>query len=155
MGNTITGNGFLDDLGAARGGVLAAQGGAINVRQATISANAAGGAIAFGNSVVDVRDNTTISGNVFFSLGAYGGHGVVASLRSVARVRDGASILGHPGAGVYIESGGALDVRLGSSVSGNSGYGLSCVGLEASFSGNTSGITGNAAANIAPTCTGF
>jgi hypothetical protein len=114
-----------------------------------------GGVIAFENGVVDLREGTTSTANVSLGPGLYGGHGVAASFRSVARVRETVSISGNQGAGVYLESGGAVDLRNAPVITGNSLYGLACVGAEASFSGVTANITGNAPGDIAPSCTGF
>lgn len=153
--NTISGNGFRDDTTNSRGGAFAFQAGAIDIREATIWGNAGAGVSAFEGGVVDVRQNTTIFGNVFSAPGLYGGHGVSAGLRSVARVRETVSIAGNAGAGVYVENGSAVDFRGVSTITENSGYGLNCTGTEASFSGVTTGITGNQSGDIAPTCTGF
>ncbi|MFQ5990500.1 MAG: right-handed parallel beta-helix repeat-containing protein [Candidatus Methylomirabilales bacterium] len=146
--NTISGNGFLDPV---KGGIFAFLGGAIDVRNATITGNDGAGVQAFENGFITLRNSTV-------KLSAT--HGVTAFLRSTVRLRDGSAIRNNPGDGVRIGAGSAVDFRSGvvTTVTESGGFGLECFGDEASFSGNTSGIASapsNASGAISPGCTGF
>jgi hypothetical protein len=57
---------------------------------------------------------------------------------------------GSAGQGVQAGFRSTVRFRNGSAVSGNAGFGLQCLGNEASFSGDTSGI-----ASISSSYTGF
>lgn len=156
--NTISGNGFGDPTKA---GIFAFAGGMIDVRNATITGNSGAGAQAFLNGVIELRSSTA-SSNIFASAGFNGGHGVIAGLRSTARLRGGTTVQNNAGDGIQIFTGSAVDFRGApdpvSIVTGNGGFGLQCFGTEASFSGDTSGIApapSNTSGAISPGCTGF
>lgn len=110
-----------------------------------------GGVFAFRGGSLLIRGGAKINDNT--------GNGVTVGLRSSARIFD-ATINNNTANGILLRQGGGL--LLGTpavTVTGNSQFGLQCVGTEASFEGDTSGITGNGVdgtQNVSlPACTGF
>jgi parallel beta-helix repeat protein len=107
-----------------------------------------GGVFGFLGSSLDIRF-ATINGNT--------GDGVTLSLRSTARMFDDI-VNNNTGNGISLALGGGLLLQSGVTpvtVAGNTFYGLQCNDGESSFAGNISGISGNTAGNLSPTCTGF
>jgi hypothetical protein len=142
---TITGN---------TGNGVSGSGSSVRIRESTISGNAGAGVLAFLGTALDLRD-TTVSGNT--GLGppnTIAANGVSLSTRSVARIRGG-TIQNNANDGIQLVLGSGLFLQTPAvSVTGNGSFGLSCIGDEASYVGNTSGIGANNLGMIQG-CTGF
>jgi hypothetical protein len=78
---------------------------------------------------------------------------------STVRIRGNSNVNDNAGDGVLVENGSAVEFSTfgggTTTVSGNVGFGLNCLGAEASFTGVTTGIAANGAGTIAAACTGF
>lgn len=178
-GNTILGNGTT----TSRFGILVTRASAVFLRGGNSirqngSANGGGGISAQHASVIRTgpSDNplspTTneISGNT---------NGLQGYTNASIDLRGGVSVTGNTRFGVYLDQGSRLRMESSTisangidgvyvlrassaefagsanSVSANGTYGLYCNDGESSYSGNVAGITGNPAANVSPTCTGY
>lgn len=148
--NVISGNGA--GVPGNRAGVFAFQGGTVDVRDARIDGNFGAGVQAFEGGIVDVR-RTRIENSVFVTPGFDGGHGIVAGLHSVLRLRDNTAVTGNAGNGVQVFSDSGVDFRndpVPALVAANGLVDLECFGAESSYSGNTSNV-----ASISGGCTSF
>ena len=115
-----------------------------------ITGNAKGGISGFSGASLFIRD-ATIDGNT--------GNGVMLNLRSTSWM-FGNTINNNTGNGIFLAQGAALLLQDPAvKVTGNVLFGLQCAGTESSFSGNTSGISGNGSGDpeeqVSPSCTGF
>jgi parallel beta-helix repeat protein len=84
-------------------------------------------------------------------------NGIVLSLRSTLRIYD-STVSNHPlhGVAVYDGSAAAFYHPTGTqavSITGNTGWGVFCGGGESSYTGDTSGVTGNTSGDVS--CSGF
>ncbi len=154
--NQIAGNGALDP--SSKGGVFAFEGGSVEIRDAVVSGNFGGGILAFMGGIAEVR-RTNVTGSVNQQAGPNqltdfnGGHGVLAGMHSVVRLRGPLVVTGNQGVGVRVYNASGLEFRneLGApQVNDNTLGGLDCGGGEASFVGDVSGVS-----SIAGGCTGF
>jgi parallel beta-helix repeat protein len=92
----------------------------------------------------DIR-SATISNNT--------GNGVTLTTRSTARMYDD-TISNNTGNGIWLALGGGLLLQSPPvAVTGNPGFGISCVDGESSYYGDISGISGNTAGQV--NCSGF
>jgi parallel beta-helix repeat protein len=141
------------------GGIFVYNGGAADIRSASITGNTGGGVLLYEGAVADLRD-ITISGSVVGTAGFHGGHGISALFKSTFRIRGVSAVNNNAGDGVRLDAGSGAEFSTftggPTTVTGNAGNGLNCIGgAETSFFGNTTGITGNTGANINAVCTGF
>jgi hypothetical protein len=154
VGNLITGNGEGGPPGT-RGGIFAFQGGVIETRGATIRDNVGGGVFLFEGGIIELREGTVVSGNMPApGIGqpdaGDAGHGIVAGFRSIVRLRDaGTAVRNNAQHGVFLTSGSVVDFRSPPAVevTGNGGLGLRCFAAT-NYSGDVTGITGNANGNV-------
>jgi parallel beta-helix repeat protein len=102
----------------------------------------------FGNQGALLQiESTTINGNT--------GNGINLQLRSTARIYDD-TINNNTGNGIFLAQGAALSLQNPTAtVAGNTLFGLECGGTESSFTGNTSGISGNTGGQVSLNCSGF
>jgi len=105
-----------------------------------------GGIFGTQGASLEIR-STTISGNT--------GNGITLALGSVARMFQD-TVSGNTANGILLTLGGGLGLDPPAvTVTGNTLFGLQCSGTESSYSGNTTGISGNTGGDISPSCTGF
>ena len=152
--NSITGNNgsgvYVDRSGVRIGNpgfglpITGAFANVITGNGATLSPN---GGI-FGNQGALLQiESTTINGNT--------GNGINLQLRSTARIYDD-TINNNTGNGIFLVQGAALSLQNPAvTVTGNALFGLECGGTESSFTGNTSGISGNTGGQVSLNCSGF
>lgn len=111
------------------GGVNVGFSSRLGIRAATISKNSGDGVVIWFRSVgvltSTTTDTVTVSDNT--------GHGITLNL-------GGSLALNQPAGGPFV------------SVTGNNGFGLRCFGADARFSGSTTGISGNGAADVDANC---
>ena len=102
----------------------------------------------FGNQGASLQiQSTTINGNT--------GNGINLQLRSTARIYDD-TVNNNTGNGILLVQGAALSLQNPvATVTGNGQFGLQCGGGEASYDGNTGGISGNTVGDVSPGCSGF
>jgi len=118
----------------------------VNPSSNQITANTIG-ILAQGNSNVDLRGGTTITGSRFTGVSVDTG----TALRT-----DGTTISGNGAHGIFAQRDAAVElIGIANVVSGNTAFGLYCNDAETSYTGNTSQITGNTAGDVAPSCTGY
>jgi parallel beta-helix repeat protein len=110
-----------------------------------------GGIFGFLGSSLGIQ-SATVNGNT--------GAGITLSLNATGWMFD-CNINNNTGEGIRLVYGAGL-VLPGPSpaypkvtVTGNSLFGLQCVGAKSSVMGNTSGITGNTGGDVSPSCTPF
>jgi parallel beta-helix repeat protein len=113
-----------------------------------IQNNSSSGIAAFEGSTIDIQ-YSTISNNTQ--------HGIVLSTRSTLRIY-GSTVSGNIMNGIGVLYGSAVVFfyptgSLPASVTGNTGWGVSCGDNESSYAGDTSGVIGNTGGQVS--CTGF
>jgi hypothetical protein len=142
--NTISGNG---GTGPGNGGIFAFGGGVIYVDDATISNNVGPAVQAFEAGVIELRGTTTVTASP-----AVGSFGATVQLGSTLRLRDSASIVSPNGSGIAAANLTAVNIRDGNTVNGAGGYGVYCfnmpsaVATAATLTGNLGGVVGSVAA---------
>jgi len=125
-----------------------------------ISENLGDGIGAADNSTLDLRGgNTVVTDHVTIAnnrgSGIFLNHGSVLDMRQTTVSGTIANTLtGSPGNGILLVRRSSARFRSSNTVTGNAGFGLSCVGAESSFDGGFSG-GGNGFGDISPGCTGF
>ena len=146
-GNVVSHNGGAAGGGGAyvRGAILRAGGGDVPFNPPTNDVTGNRSGILTGESAFVDLKNANVSGNTL--TGLLLDHGTRARLETNA-------ISGNGGHGLFVSrNSSASFVGAGNTVSGNGGFGLYCADGESSYSGNTTGVTGNGAGNVS--CTGF
>jgi hypothetical protein len=151
-GNTISGNatqGVFARASSVQFGGPALGFSSVNTISGNGGATSAGGVFAFLGSSVVVRD-AVISNNM--------GPGLVFSLRSQGQM-FGSTIQNNSGDGIRLLLGSALlPLAPGSTVSGNTGWGIQCFDAESSVVNAFPPfltLSGNIAGDVSPGCTGF
>lgn len=162
--NTVTAN--------ASSGIQILRASALSLGENTIQGNSGNGILVFGggNLLQGLRGRDTIQGNF--------GSGVAGILNASLDIRN-ATISGNNVNGIFLNRHSVLQIR-NSAISGNAndgiqvagdsglfllnplvtvtghgGFGIQCFDTESSIRGNTSGVTGNTAGDVSPSCTGF
>ena len=148
-GNVISSNGSATGGGGlfARSSTIRTGPGDTPVVPSTneVSGNAFG-ILSQSNSTVDLRAGASITASRFT--------GVVVDTGSRLR-SDGSTIANNGAHGIFAQRSSGVELVGGANVvSGNTAFGLYCNDGETSYSGSTSGISGNTAGNVSPTCTG-
>jgi parallel beta-helix repeat protein len=129
---TITGN------AGQNAGIYVRQG-QIEIRNSTISQNQPYGVFGNVGSAVEIQ-GTTITQN--------SGHGLFLAMMSAGRLTGGA-VTANAGDGVQAVTGSGVQFRTpATDVSGNGNFGLQCLGTQTGYTGNVSGVSGNAGGQV-------
>jgi len=147
-GNVVRRNGGATAGGGifARAATVASGQGDFTVNPQTneISANTFG-VLTAENAMVDLRGGMVVSGNTF--------SGVVLDHGTRARI-DASTISNNGAHGLFLSRNASVSfIGAGNGISGNGAFGLYCADAESSYSGNTTGVTGNTLGDV--NCTGF
>ena len=115
-----------------------------------IAGNGYSGISGWNGASLDIR-HVTVTNNTQ--------NGIVLSLRSTLRIYD-STVSGNAWDGIRLNEGSAAVFQHPAGtqpaiITDNAGYGVFCGGQEASYSGDTSGVTRNGSKNVSPSCTGF
>lgn len=115
----------------------------------TISGNLGPGLFGFMGSALQIRD-ATITGNAAFGVGlSLKSHGQISASTVSNNGQDGIRLI--MGSGLFPQAPGTPSV-----VSGNGGWGLNCTDGESSYiNSSLLTISGNVSGAVAPSCTGF
>jgi len=114
------------------------------VEQDVITLNGYSGISGSNGATLDIR-KVSVTQNSY--------HGITLGLRSTLRIYD--STISGNNYGIAVWEGSALSLPAPAATVTQNSTGIMCGGAEASYTGDTSGVTGNTTENISTACTGF